>query len=263
MELPVVSPVIAEMYEAAAGYERGPKRNYLGMSSIGRHCERALWYSFRGYTPCEIDGRAKMIFSLGDRVEEEVIKWLEMGGFEVKERQRTFEDINGLFRGHWDGLISGITTQDHVLEVKSASASRFKAFQDNGIEKMAPEYYAQVQCYMGYAGLQRALFVVMNKNDCSLYSERVHFNNTFFKETKAKALRIITANTEPPKTEENCQWCGFRHLCGDKAHVQKQKVCGVCIHCHIQPDATVMCTQYNREVKNWGVSCPSWEYLPF
>ena len=74
--IPSEYPLISDMYEAAANYERGPKRNYLGMSQIGKPCGRALWYSFRGFTPSAIDGQLKMIFSLGDRVEEEVIKWL-------------------------------------------------------------------------------------------------------------------------------------------------------------------------------------------
>lgn len=261
MDLPVVSPVIAEMFEAAARYERGPKRSYLGMSTIGKRCERALWYSFRGFTPAEIDGRTKMIFSIGDCVEEEIIKWLNMAGIKVRERQRTFEDINGLFRGHWDGMLSGLTSQDHVLEVKSASANRFKAFQDNGIEKMSPEYFAQVQCYMGYSGLQRALFVVMNKNDCSLYSERVHFSSPFFKDMKAKALRIITATVVPEKTDGDCDFCGFKQLCNDGAHVQKYKTCGTCTFCRIKPDATIVCEDRDCQIKNWGLSCDHWLYL--
>ncbi|MBR5346984.1 MAG: YqaJ viral recombinase family protein, partial [Deltaproteobacteria bacterium] len=53
--------------------------------------------------------------------------------------------------------IKGVTSLDHVLEIKSANSRRFKAFRESGVRAISREYYCQVQCYMGYSGLERAL----------------------------------------------------------------------------------------------------------
>lgn len=258
------NPVTTAMYEAASGYERGPKRHYLGMSNIGKSCPRSLWYAFRGYTPSAIDGRAKMIFSLGDRVEDEVVRWLEMAGYKVTDRQRDFTELNGFFRGHWDGCIEGVTRRPHVLEVKSANANRFKAYKANGVRKISPEYYCQVQCYMGYAGLERALFVVMCKDNCELFTERVYFSKADFQALENRAREIICCNDPATlgRDESHCEWCNFRFRCqpDENPYVQKTRTCGTCHWCHADPDCTMHCLECGRKIVNWGLSCEKWLY---
>lgn len=265
MELPK-DPIAEAMYEAASRYERGPKRHYLGMSEIGHPCLRRLWYSFRGFTPSVPEGRLKMIYSLGDCVEEEVVKWLTMGGYQVSDRQRAFAEINGFFCGHWDGRIEGVTSKPHVLEIKSASAARFKAFQETGIRNVSEQYFAQVQCYMGYSGLERALFVIMNKNTCELYTERVHFDKDYFAATEEKARQVMSAVLPPEKvkSEAVCQWCPYHERCASNSpYIQAEKTCGVCWYVQPGDNCTMHCTHPDHPVQitKWGKSCPGWEYL--
>ena len=259
------NPVATAMYEGASrARDAQGQRTYLGMSSIGDPCARKIWYGFRGYTPSVLDGRIEMIFSLGNAVEAEVLKWLRQGGYQIEEQQSEYSALNGLFRGHCDGIIEGITQRKHILEIKSASASRFKAFQTSSIAAVSPTYYAQVQCYMGYSGLDRAVWVVMCKNTCELYVERCHFEYEQFRRIELRARNIINNNHPPdrlyPKEPgRECEMCEYRGHCWSPPYIQVTKTCGTCGHCWIeqcQPE----CQLHQRKIGKWGMACPDWQF---
>ena len=153
--------IVADMYEAAERSHRAETRNYLGMSGIGDRCARKLWYQFRGYSPRLLEGRSIMIFDLGNRVEAAVVTWLRRAGYRVEGQQDAFEAHNGLFRGHCDGRLYGVTSRPHILEIKSANDNKFKAFKAGGVRAVAPVYSCQVQCYMGYAGLEISILLIL------------------------------------------------------------------------------------------------------
>ncbi len=256
---------IAEnMYEAASRYrkEQG-QRCYLGMSGIGGWCSRKIWYGFRGYQPREIEGRTQMIFSLGSAVEEDVLKWLRGAGYKIDGQQDEFRALNGFFRGHCDGIIHGVEEQPMILEIKSASASRTKAFQAGTVAKVSPEYYAQVQCYMGYSGLRKAVWVVMNKNTCEIYTELCEFDEAQFKAIEERAAAIISSNYLPERIAENpsreCEMCDYYSHCWNSPYIQTVHTCGTCSACEFD-GLTPVCKQYNREIKHWGTSCEAWKF---
>lgn len=255
--------VVNAMYEAACR-ERQPSRRYLGMSSIGEHCARKLWYGFRGYTPQPLEGRSLMIFDLGNRVEDATLHWLISAGYAVTGLQDEFTAHDGFFRGHCDGRISGVTRREHILEIKSANDSRFKAFKAAGVRAVSAAYYCQVQCYMGYSGLERALFVIMNKNTCELYTERAHFRRDHFEALHRRAWDIIAANQPPDRLSEGhpaCHWCDFRHPCREPdLAVQTDKSCGCCTHLHMDGIRPLCLAEPDqvRPVRHWGRFCDNW-----
>lgn len=257
-----IDPVANGMYEAASRelHDEGQRR-YLGMSGIGHPCARKIWYGFRQYTPQNMEGRFKMIFSLGNVVEQEVLKWLRVAGYTVEGQQEEFVALNGLFAGHCDGIIHGVTQRPHILEIKSASASRFKAFQTGTICQVAPTYAAQVQCYMGYSGLDRAIWVVMNKNNCEIYTERVHFDEVHFRRIEARARIIINSNIAPdrlyPEPGRECEMCEYRGHCWSAPYVQVNKTCGTCISCRME-NLQAECSHHKKTIKKWGMACPDW-----
>ena len=253
-QIPHENAIAAEMYEAACR-ERGEARDYLGMSGIGDPCARKLWLSFRGYDPLPLDGRAAMIFDLGSRVEEAVLHWLEAAGYRIEGQQQDFSAHEGFFRGHCDGIIYGVTERAHILEIKSANDKKFQAFKAKGIAAVSPTYYAQVQCYMGFSGLERALWVVMNKNTCEIYTERCHFSRDDFEALRKKALDIICALDMPAKTEGMCEWCEQRSWCNGTG-MQTRKTCGTCTF--LDMGLKPRCRRHDVELKRWGASCPDW-----
>lgn len=260
--------VVNEMYEAAAVRRTSP-RNYLGMSVIGERCPRNLWYTFRGYSASLLTGRAAMIFDMGNRVEEAVLHWLDAAGYRVEDAQKEFSAHAGMFRGHCDGIIHGVTSRPHILEIKSANDRRFKAFQREGIRSVSPAYYCQAQCYMGYAGLERALFVVMNKNTCDLYAERMHFSRDDFEALHARAYTIITAN-EPPERlpdfqDTNCAWCDFRTVCTSPGEaIQMSPSCGCCAGLVMRGLTPICIFQDGEPIIDWNrqpaLSCKAWYF---
>lgn len=259
-----IDPVANAMYEAASrALHDESARSYLGMSGIGHPCARKIWYGFRQYSPMTQAGRVEMIFSLGNAVEQEVLRWLQLAGYRVEGTQTEFSALNGLFGGHCDGIIHGVTQRPHILEIKSASASRFKAFVTSGICQVAPTYAAQVQCYMGYAGLERALFVCMNKNNCEIYTERVYFNPQAFRELEARAAQIIGSNEAPDRAfredSPECRMCEYAGHCWHSPYVQTRQTCGTCWELRFF-GLKAYCVKHKRWIKKWGKGCPQWHF---
>ena len=252
-----------ELYNAAAE-SRTSGRYYLGMSEIGGPCDRALWFSFRGFPSAQIDGRVIMLFRFGDRIEEEIIYWLHQAGYQVDGQQASFSDHAGLFRGHCDGVVHGITDMPHILECKSCNKRSFDAFQRTGVRATQPKYYAQAQCYMGYAGHSRALVAIQCKDDSALYLERLYFNETGFLAMCGRAYIIITANTVPLRSFEYdstfCQWCSYRSACWHPEEtIMTRQICGNCRYLHFK-GLIKMCRHPDHvvEIVQWGINCPDW-----
>ena len=237
------------------------------MSSIGGACDRALWLSFRGFPENPTDGRMIMLFRFGDRIEEEVIQWLNAAGYRVEGQQDEFSDFDGHFRGHCDGIVHGVTSRPHILEVKSANANRFKAFKMAGIEKTSNTYFAQAQCYMGYSGLDRTLFVVQDKNTSEIYTERIRFSKLIFDELRERAKAIIYSDDIPSLRAEHdmaCRWCSQSMSCayaddGEGLTLADDQVCGTCKWFGHAKGLKKWCHHHDLEIKTWGVGCPDWK----
>ncbi|MDR0620309.1 MAG: hypothetical protein LBJ61_00275 [Deltaproteobacteria bacterium] len=207
--------IVDRVFEACAKRENsGPKRNYLGMSEIGRECDLRLWRKYNGEPPnVDVEGRTARVFDMGRAIEARVIADLRLAGYKVHSDQLALKDFDDRFQGHIDGIIEGVTSKPHLLEIKSANHESFKDFQANGLA-CRPVYEAQVQCYMGYSGLKRALFVVENKNSQELYMERVNFDQILFNDLRDKAWFILNAIKaqmgECLESEPECRFCEYR-----------------------------------------------------
>lgn len=279
--------VANDIYEAAARMNDSEKpRNYLGMSQIGAPCDRALWYQFRQFSPRRVEGRIKMIWELGDLIEAKIIQYLLAAGYEVTgihrqvvkilralgvevedQDQLRFSAHNDWFGGHCDGQVHGVTRRVHILECKSAKASKFKSIKQGGIRRTYPVYYCQGQLYMGYAGLERILWVVYNKDTSEIYTERGYFNLQDFEALNNRAFHIITANQPPPRIKDDpgsfeCAWCDYKTLCWTpENHTQRWLTCGSCERCRFQ-GLTATCQGQEIPRDWWGQPCRNWTPNP-
>jgi hypothetical protein len=232
-----IDNIALEVYEACARRVAAePRREYLGMSIIGDPCERRLWLGYNNADKAALEGRIARVFDCGQATEARVITDLRAAGYTIDGQQTEFTDFDGRFGGHCDGVIHGVTKRPHILEIKSANDAAFKNFKKQGL-KFKPVYEAQMQCYMGYGGQERGLFVVENKNTQELYTERVYFNQAQFEELKAKAQRIVEAVDPPAKSEDEsgCRYCDFKdfgciHPPVAKAAVAAEPGCQTCGH---------------------------------
>ena len=202
------------------GHVEQDLRPYLGMSSIGHSCDRFLWYSFRWFFRDTVSFRMLRLFGRGHREEPVIIEQLEKIGIKVHSDQLECEAAFGHCKGHNDGMCDNVPEAPkttHLLEIKTMSDKYFKEMQKKGVKLCKPIYYAQMQAYMRKFKLKRALFIAVNKNDDSLYVERVRLDIEFADALFVKAEGIVLSETPPIKifqsTWYECKFCSANKQC--------------------------------------------------
>lgn len=224
LDLPETSATAEAIYAAYVA-KREDARGYLGASVIGHECERKLWYDFRWAGEEQFDGRMLRMFETGDMEEWRIVQNLRDAGMEVWDKDEAgnqfgFLDIGGHFSGHCDGIVLGVPEakkSPHLLECKTSSDKLFGELKLEGVRKSKPMHYAQMQIYMGYLVLDRALYVVVNKNTDEIYTERIEFSRKEYRGLIDKAERIILA-TEPAerigkRDDYRCKYCHHTDRC--------------------------------------------------
>ena len=255
--------------------EQAP-RPHLGCSEIGKPCDRALWYSFRWTTAKQFHGRILRLFNTGHREESRFLDELRGIGAEVYDRdpetgkQHHFAAVRGHFGGSCDGIGRGLPEAPKtwaVIECKTHNTKSFAELVKVGVATAKPEHYVQMQMYMGFAELERALYLACNKDTDELHTEWIYFDQAVFDKHLAKAQRIIDAD-EPPtgiSTDPSwyqCKLCDHHALChGDKV---AQKNCRTCVHATPADDAQWTCGHQNRALSfdEQRLGCRSHLYIP-
>jgi CRISPR/Cas system-associated exonuclease Cas4 (RecB family) len=230
---PVADAIFAH-YKAKYGVEA--QRPYLGASAIGKPCLRQHWYSFRWSKPAEFSGRLYRVFQSGHLQEPRVYADLRSIGCEVydinpstgKQFGWSEPSTGHHFRGNADGIVIGLPQAPkapHILEIKTASDKYFREMQKSGVKQAKPEHWAQMQSYMhwslaefGEDGCKRAIYIVVNKDNDDIYTERLEYDAEAAQAIIDKALAIITA-VEPPvgistdPTWYECKFCDYHSIC--------------------------------------------------
>ena len=158
-------------------------RPHLGASLIGHPCDRHLWLTFRWAKAHRWDGRMLRLFDDGKRAEARFVTELRAIGCDVWECDEAGDQFRGHFGGSVDAVASGVPEAPktpHLAEFKTSNDKLFKVLERDGVRKAKPQHYAQMQAYMGLLDLTRALYLVENKNDASVYAERVEFDREEF-----------------------------------------------------------------------------------
>lgn len=230
---------VAKIYQAYENDADEGNRPHLGASLIGRECERQLWLTFRWVDKKKFSGRMLRLFETGQLAEARFVANLRRIGVEVHDvtpdgKQWRVETLGGHFAGSMDGAGCGFPEAPKtwaVLEFKTHGEKSFKELVAKRVEKAKPEHYAQMQVYMGLTGMDRAMYISVNKNTDELYSEWIHFDSVAFAKLKARAERIITANEPPLRISTDpswfvCKMCDFQEHChGDLAPMVNCRTC--------------------------------------
>jgi len=211
IDTPLIEPATARAMDDAIAAQHAAEqpRGHMGMSAIGGPCDRLIWLKFRWSLPDTPAPRILRVFKVGHLLEQAMIDWLKsVPGIELHTagqdgKQINFKLFGGHFAGSFDGVIKGIPEAPktwHVWECKTANTKRFADLCKTSIKEWAPEYWAQVQCYMGSIGMDRALFTVINKDDSAIYTERVTYEPMAWDALQARALHILDADQPPAPT---------------------------------------------------------------
>ncbi len=235
-----------------------PNRGYIGASIIGHHCSRGLWYNFRWCGREQFSGRMYRLFDRGDVEEPRMIADLKSIGCTVHEidprtgEQFEVKAVDGHFSGHMDGCALGIPEAPktwHVLEFKTHNTRSFRKLVKSGVRESKPMHYAQMQIYMHLTGMNRALYMAVNKDDETLYTERIKLNKAEAKALLAKAERVVYSNEPPLRAGKDpganeCKYCNFINLCHSNPM-------GVAVPCEV----TCRSCEFARPTKDGDWTC--------
>ena len=256
------SATVAAIYADLAKRNDAP-RGYLGGSVIGRECERQLWYGFRWASPEKFEGRMLRLFDRGQREEAVFVAELRAIGVKVLDvdpstgQQFRFTAVHGHAGGSMDAVALGIPEAPktwHVCEFKTHNSKSFAALVKDGVQKAKHEHYAQMQIYMRWAQLTRALYLAVNKDNDELHVERIRYDPCFAEYLEAKAERVIFAQ-EPPQGISTdpafykCKFCPASKVC----HTEKLPgaSCRTCLHATPERDG-----DGRWSCAKWGADIP-------
>jgi hypothetical protein len=250
-------------------------RPHLGASQIGRRCERALWYMFRWATRAKFGPRMLRLFARGQREEAIVSALLRSAGLTVHQidphtgKQFEFADCGGHFGGSMDGAIHRVPdapTTWHVWENKTASKKSFDQLVTQGVKAAKPEHWAQMQCYLHWSGMTRALYTAICKDDDRIHAERIDYDEAEAMSLIAKAQRVIDATTPPERISGpesfDCRWCEHREIC--HTHQAPELNCRTCIHSTPESDSTWSCSlkKVVLDTQAQHAGCDHHRYIP-
>lgn len=247
----VIDPVADAIFAKYAERSVEKPRGYLGMSSIGKPCARALWYDFRDAKRPTFSGRMYRLFQTGHLAEPRFVQDLRSIGMTVFDmdpstrRQFEFKDatLGNHFAGHADGVGTNLPqapAKPCILEFKTHSSKSFAKLRTEGVEKSKPEHFAQMQCYMHYSleqwgddGCPHALYLAVDKDTDDLYSERIKYDREKALSYIERAKAIIYS-PEPPvrigkdATWFECKFCNYIDICHGKE--LPRTGCRTCAH---------------------------------
>jgi len=199
-------------------------RSRLGLSEIGHHCSRYLWFKHHGYENISPEGRVLRLFQLGNILEDQTIADLKNAGFSVTDGQKevNFTFNNVTLYGHIDGIITGLVESPktpHLFEHKTCSLKRYRELLKKKDYKAWSEvYFWQVQAYMLGLELSRSAVFVYCKDNSELYMERIKLNKTKTIGKLTQVFDAISLDSPPDRVCPNAGWyqakmCDFRKIC--------------------------------------------------
>lgn len=232
-----------------------PQRPHLGPSSFGSPCERKTWLDFRWAVRPNFSGRTFRIFRRGHNEEEPVVSDLRAIGIDVQATGGDQSRVN--FGAHVSGSIDGICrsgvpgapAKPHILEIKTHNSKSFASLVKAGsVQADKPAHWIQMQAYMHGAGIDRALYVAVCKDDDSIYTERVRYDQEAAEKAVARAQRITMSERMPEPlsadpTWYQCKGCPAHALCHEGAPT-KQVNCRTCAHSTPRDDSTWYCERH-------------------
>ena len=270
-----------------AAYAASRARSYEGLgisvSSLGKECDRSVWYDFRWAAPQEvITGLKAITFETGEIEEDRLLNSLRMIGAEVVTadartgRQETVRAVFGFVRGKIDGKVLGLPEAPktwHVVECKSAGEKYFKAIvKAQSVRVGYYDHWVQLNTYCHLLGYDRGLYMVRNKNTGEIYCERIETDHDQAIRMLANAERIVAMH-EPPaklwpnpkaKTAFKCGFCRSKDICHNGAFPRVN--CRTCIHATAErlDNATVSCARWTKPLTpdEQREGCGAHLYLP-
>jgi hypothetical protein len=224
-----INTVINGLIEAAAAREPETNtRQYLGASAIGSECLRKVQFDWMVDATHPL--RTRDIFRRGHIFEALSKRHLIAADFRfAPDSALGFRAVDGLFRGHADGIIIAGPNLPGVYlpfpcvwEHKALGAKGWRAIERDGLEKAYPQYAAQVWLYQAYLDITNpALVTVTNCDTCERLHLALPFNAARAQAWSDRAVTVIKATRAgellprayDDPTDWRCRMCGHHKRC--------------------------------------------------
>jgi len=211
------------MQEALA--QANDKKGALRASSIGKPCDRQLWYEVNSEDGEEIPSNVKLKFLYGHLIEAMLLFLAREAGHTVEDTQQEYK-IDGI-KGHIDAKIDGV-----MVDVKSAASRSFEKFKDGTLPFSDPfGYIDQLSFYKQADGTERAGFLAMDKQ----HGHLTFFEPTEFNDVRPRIAHLKQVVEEPDAPERcfaavpdgksgnmklpmQCSYCNHKHTCWSDAN---------------------------------------------
>ena len=197
-------------------------RPYIGASSIGNPCERAIWYGLHQSESKIVTEKQRLTFEIGRRLEAMILDLINIDNMFMRSNIYLECKEYPLFQGHCDAVLYDSITFKPILliEIKTAKDSSFNTFVKKGLRLWYPEYYDQVQSYMGMSDVHECYMLVLNKDTSELAEELVLYDEIHFMGLVEKAKKIGMSADMPKRINESasyfkCKYCFYNKVCHD------------------------------------------------
>lgn len=273
VEIPDTSIHVAvALMQHAEATQEDHRRPHLGASELGEECLRKIWYSFRWVGDSRRDGRMVRLLRRGKVEEQLMLQDLRELGYEILNgKDLQVSEFGGHLGGTPDGAILGIPAAPktkHILELKTSNDANWKKLAKVGVKEAHPEHYVQMQVYMVLNRFERALYLSINKNDDTIYEERVALNRVEAQRFLDRAQRAIERESLPERISEDPEWfqcrmCKHHAVCFER--VWPARTCRTCVHVTARTDMGGWhCGKFDKFLTEdeQKAGCPQHLFLP-
>ncbi len=209
---------LTELINDLLSEQKQEPRAYVGASSIGNPCERAIWYGLNHPEYKVVTPKQLITFEIGKRLEAMILDYLAKKLLIMSPYTMVHKSYPK-FQGNADAVLLDSNMQKIALiEIKTAKESSFNLFKKKGLRLWNPEYYDQVQSYMGLSDIPVCFELVLNKNTSEFWDEQIEFDAYRYDYLVEKAKRIGEAVCIPPRISNSpsyhrCKMCFYQEAC--------------------------------------------------
>jgi hypothetical protein len=216
------------------------------------------------------------LFDHGNWEEKRLVADLRAIGATVYEldpetgRQITYTAFGGHFGASLDGVAKGLPEAPHkwhTLEFKTSNDKGFKSLKNEGVQKNKPQHYAQMQVGMELSGIDRAMYIAVNKNTDEIHAERIKHKDREATRLLSRAERVIFSQDPLERISEKpdwyqCKWCDMAKVCHHRAIPEVN--CRTCLHSTPERNGTWTCARHKTTIdsKAQRAGCPDHLFLP-
>ncbi len=203
-------------------------RHYIGASGVGHMCSRKIWYDYNSpELAAPFTAQQLMTFEIGKALEEKITNLLmnglyfERGHFYIlcfNGKPKQISSANLEIQGTPDLYLKKPDNSELIIEIKTANNTSFNEFKKHGLKLWRPQYYSQLQCYLGMTRIRKGILLCINKNTSEMHEEEVEFEEMHYKALLTKAKYIKEATTPPERVARTpmspvCKMCNYKDAC--------------------------------------------------